>query len=196
MPYKYRLRTLFIVISFFCFLVVPIRLFEIQILRGKEYQKMVEERRIRHDQTDAPRGRILSRDGVVLAAEQPAFDIQIRFREVEDELDLGERLSNALGRPMPEIHDTLKALKKDVVANALKSARKQARRNRRTKGFKYLLADHVPIEAGANENELPKGSSRHSSMNSNSGSTSVVLPISGRSSSTKLQSGSASTGAT
>ncbi|MDP6504811.1 MAG: hypothetical protein QF886_14425, partial [Planctomycetota bacterium] len=115
MRYRTRLSTLFGIISLFCFVVVPIRLFQLQILNGGYYRKAVEERRVRQDSVDAPRGKIVDRNGLILAREVPAYELQIYFRRFDDpkydRKDSVKKISKAVGMSEGEIYRQLNELR-------------------------------------------------------------------------------------
>src|SRR4030065_2603919 len=99
------------------FLILFAKLFEVQVIKGKYYQTLSRENRIRHVVIPAPRGRILTRSG-----EELATNVEIKKRvkfvsngsfEITDDLTgateeefitdykrvypLGDKFSHALG---------------------------------------------------------------------------------------------------
>ena len=168
MRYRTRLTILFSVISFFCFVIVPLRVFEIQILGHEHYKQMVEERRIRQDPVNAPRGKVLTRDGVVLASEHPAYDLKLHFRVIVDKKDkereresrLMARLPSLVGLTSNELAGKLEQLRETVIRDRLKEARAHVNAGIRLVGFKYRLAREIelkPTDAARIQEELPEG---------------------------------------
>ncbi len=58
------------------------RLAQLQLIQGPEFLSRSEQNSIRTVRLDAPRGRILDRDGRVLASTRPAFDLEVMPSEV------------------------------------------------------------------------------------------------------------------
>jgi len=158
--YRTRLLIFFGSIGFLCFLVVPVRLLQLQILNRGHYAEMVEDRRIRTDAIDAPRGKIVTSDGIVLACDSPAYDLQILFRAVEDEAATVTKLASALREPREETAQRLEELRQRMVRNRLEEARRDARAGRRLRGFKYRLAERLRLSSASRravEEALPDG---------------------------------------
>jgi penicillin-binding protein 2 len=66
------------------FTVILGRLWYIQIARGESYHRVSTENVIQDVEIDAPRGRIYGRDGIVLAENRTAFDVELRPHIVRD----------------------------------------------------------------------------------------------------------------
>jgi penicillin-binding protein 2 len=73
------------------FLVVLLRLWYLQVLSGEYYAELARGNRIRVIPQEAPRGIVYDRNGVILAFNRPAFNIQLI---PEDTPDLAEALGN------------------------------------------------------------------------------------------------------
>lgn len=71
---KQRINIATGVILFFA-LILVVRLWFLQILRGDEYLRLSENNRVRVQKIGAPRGYILDRDGQVLVANRPYFNV-------------------------------------------------------------------------------------------------------------------------
>jgi len=158
--YRTRLLIFFGAISFLCFMVVPARLLHLQLLNQSHYAEMVEGRRIRTDAIDAPRGKIVSSDGVVLACDSPAYSLQILFRAIEDEDGTVAGLASALREPREATARRLEELRQRMVLNRLKEARRDARAGKKLLGFKYRLAEKLaltPSSRSTVEEALPEG---------------------------------------
>jgi penicillin-binding protein 2 len=92
-------RKQLLIIIIVCFLVIIIKLFQLQIIGGKRYFRLAEANRIRKIYTPAPRGKVLDRHNIPLADSRPAFAISVipcemdsltiinlmRFAEIDDE---------------------------------------------------------------------------------------------------------------
>jgi len=70
---KYTLRILIFAVVF----ILIGRLFQLQILSTGYYKGLSERDRIRREIIPAPRGRILSREGKILAESRPSFSLMI-----------------------------------------------------------------------------------------------------------------------
>jgi penicillin-binding protein 2 len=70
------------------------RLAQLQLIQGAELRSKSEQNSIRTVRLDAPRGRILDREGRVLASTRPAFDLEVMPSEVHG----SERTYRALGQ--------------------------------------------------------------------------------------------------
>lgn len=81
-------------IIFFFLILIALALAYTQIIRGGYYHGQSLDNRIRVVSIDAPRGRILDRNGVVLADNRPTFNINIIPQDIED----ADTLFTFLGR--------------------------------------------------------------------------------------------------
>jgi len=62
---------------------VVVRLGYMQVLRAEHYRQEGRERRIRVKFPDAPRGRILARDGTVLAEDRPVLSVCVVLKDID-----------------------------------------------------------------------------------------------------------------
>ncbi|PKQ28684.1 MAG: penicillin-binding protein 2 [Candidatus Anoxymicrobium japonicum] len=86
------------------FVILFTRLWFMQIVSGNEYQKRAEGNRIREISVDAPRGRILDRNGRVLVKNRETLTISVVPAEVGEEKSIViARLSRLLGIGQKEI---------------------------------------------------------------------------------------------
>jgi penicillin-binding protein 2 len=150
--YRTRLFIFFGLICFFCFAVVPARLFQLQVLNKNYYTEMVEQRSIRTDPVDAPRGKITTADGVVLGFDSPAYDLQILFRAIKDGKATAAKLAEALREPEKAVAQRLDDLRQTIVAERLTEARRETAAGIRLVGFRYKLAERLRLKPGS----LPK----------------------------------------
>lgn len=104
-----RRLVLFRAVVVLAFIAIFARLFQLQILEGKENRKLADENRIRVVRRLAPRGTIFDRNGRVLASSRLAFSL----RAVPQELgvagwdDPAAGLSHTLGLPVDELRQSL-----------------------------------------------------------------------------------------
>jgi penicillin-binding protein 2 len=93
----------FIVIA--AFLLLAMRLWQLQILQGKEYRKISEANRLRIISIPAPRGIIFDRNGLPLVENSPYFSASIVPNEFDK--DRVVPLSRILNLPAEEIFDKI-----------------------------------------------------------------------------------------
>ena len=91
------------------FSVLFIRLWQLQILKGKEYKDLSENNRIRLRKVLPLRGRILDRKGRVLATNRPSFSVTVIPEDVLDVRRLSKRLSSLLGMDAKAISQKITA---------------------------------------------------------------------------------------
>jgi penicillin-binding protein 2 len=87
------------------FLIILIRLWQLQILQGDEYRRISESNRLRVIGTPAPRGIIFDRNGFPLVKNAPYFCVSL----IPGEFDSGDiaALSKLLDMPVDEITDRI-----------------------------------------------------------------------------------------
>ena len=78
------------------FLLVTGELTYLQVLRGQYYYNLSKNNRIRVVPVRARRGRILDRNGLVLAGNRLSFDISVIPQDVKDEEELFDYLADVL----------------------------------------------------------------------------------------------------
>lgn len=83
-------------VAAFVFLLLLLRLWQLQIINDEHYRNLSEKNRIRYIPVAAQRGRIFDRDGQLLADNRPAFDVAVLRQDVDDPALLVERLSGFL----------------------------------------------------------------------------------------------------
>ncbi len=91
-----RLKVLRVIIIFL-FGLIAAHLFYIQILRGRYYYDLSRNNRIRVVALEGRRGKILDRNGVILADNRVAFNVMVVPQEIEDRDELLAFLEKALG---------------------------------------------------------------------------------------------------
>ena len=85
------------------FIVLFTRLWFMQIVAGDEYRKKAEGNRIREISLEAPRGRLMDRNGTVLVRNRNALTISVVPAELGNDEKVIERLSKLLGMGEKEI---------------------------------------------------------------------------------------------
>jgi penicillin-binding protein 2 len=103
---KYKWCRLILVVTM---IVLSIRLWDLQIMRGSEMRKLSEQNRIRIKKVLAPRGVIYDRNGKVLADTRPSFNIYVTAEDIKDFNQTVDGLANLMGIDREEIVDKLKA---------------------------------------------------------------------------------------
>lgn len=89
------------IVTLSIFLILSIRLFQLQLLQKTHYKTLSERNRIRREMISPPRGKILSREGKILAESRPSFSLIIHPYYI-DSTEIN-RLSEALGKQRKEI---------------------------------------------------------------------------------------------
>lgn len=105
-----RLKIIRITI-FALFVILVLNLGYVQVIRGPYYHNLSVNNRIRVVPIESRRGRILDRNGVVLADSRIAFDIMVVPQEIEDEESLFRYLGKVLKEDPQEL---LKRFKQDI----------------------------------------------------------------------------------
>jgi len=80
-------------IVLFIFLLILIRLWQLQVIKGSEMKRLSENNRIRVVRLTAPRGIIFDRDGNRLAENRPGFDLTVVREDLKDIEALTESLA-------------------------------------------------------------------------------------------------------
>ena len=80
--YRQRLtRVVFFVVA--AFVILFVRLFYLQIIKGEELRRLSENNCIRLQTTDPSRGLIYDRNGVLLVDNRPSFDLSIILKDAK-----------------------------------------------------------------------------------------------------------------
>lgn len=90
------------------FIILLSGLFYIQVIRSDYFYNLSKRNIIRIVPLDAARGRILDRNGVVLADSIPSFNLSIIPQEVEDKTKLLLKISKLLNFPLKELAQNYK----------------------------------------------------------------------------------------
>jgi len=91
----------------FAFMILIIRLWYLQIIRGDDLKHLSENNRIRLVRIPAPRGRIQDSQGKILVDNRPAFDVSIIPEEVTDWQELSRNLGKILAISPEDIERVL-----------------------------------------------------------------------------------------
>jgi penicillin-binding protein 2 len=99
--------TIAIYLAIFVFGVFVVRLWDLQIIKGKEYRKINERNRLRVIDIPAPRGIIYDRNNKVLVKNVPSFDISVVKEDIPRDLDTLSKLGRLIGLSLDEINSYL-----------------------------------------------------------------------------------------
>jgi penicillin-binding protein 2 len=91
---------------FLFFGLIIMALFYMQIIRGEHYHAQSVNNRIRLVPSDAPRGRIFDRNGIVLADNRPSYNIAVIPQDVEDATSLFAFLGRVLDKDARSVQKT------------------------------------------------------------------------------------------
>lgn len=100
-----------LVVVLVAFVVIFLRLFYIQVIRGEEYRRLSMNNSIRLQNIDPHRGLIFDRYGNLLADNRPSFDINIILKDARPLQETISRLSDHLRVPSEELLSKLGASK-------------------------------------------------------------------------------------
>lgn len=106
-----QLKGRFAALGFVVFVVLGVllaRLWSMQVLNGSEFVVLAEDNRVREISLEAPRGRILDREGTPLVTNRPTLAVCVAPTVIEDE-ELLYDLSALLDVPVDEIRDRLES---------------------------------------------------------------------------------------
>lgn len=85
------------------FIVLFVRLFYLQVIKGDELRRLSENNCIRLQSTDPPRGLIFDRNGVLLVDNRPSFDLNIILKDAKPVKDTIQKLSRIIHVPESEL---------------------------------------------------------------------------------------------
>jgi len=99
-----------VIIGSIIFGILVLRLWALTVLGGAEYAERASQNTLRQLPVEAPRGRILDRDGTAIVTNAPARQVQLDLQSVpEEELQrLLGRLATILDKPLADIQKTVK----------------------------------------------------------------------------------------
>ena len=85
------------------FIVLFVRLFYLQVIKGDELRRLSENNCIRLQSTDPPRGLIYDRNGVLLVDNRPSFDLTIILKDAKPVEKTIQKLSRYIHVPESEL---------------------------------------------------------------------------------------------
>ncbi|MBW2054356.1 MAG: penicillin-binding protein 2 [Deltaproteobacteria bacterium] len=85
------------------FFILLIRLFYLQVVQGQELRRLSENNCIRLQSTDASRGMIFDRNGILLVDNRPAFDLSIILKDAKPVDRTIEKLAKLVKVPVSEL---------------------------------------------------------------------------------------------
>lgn len=100
--YKQRLIWVMLCVSG-AFFILLIRLFYLQVIQGQELRRLSENNCIRLQSTDASRGMIFDRNGILLVDNRPAFDLSIILKDAKPVDRTIEKLAKLIEVPVSEL---------------------------------------------------------------------------------------------
>lgn len=94
------------------FLLLFLRLFYLQILKGDEFELFSKENRIRLINSPAPRGKILDRKSKEIVVNRPSFDLKVFPNELKNIKEVSGMLSGIIDMDSVEIEEAILKAKK------------------------------------------------------------------------------------
>jgi penicillin-binding protein 2 len=114
--FRKKSRILIVVIGLL-FAAILLGLFNMQILKRRQYEEQAASNRLRFMEIRAPRGRIMDRNRVILADNRPSYSIVVIPEDITDIKTIAPNLAKLLGSDPKEIEDKFtKALSKPFEA--------------------------------------------------------------------------------
>ncbi|HNQ62378.1 MAG TPA: penicillin-binding protein 2 [Syntrophorhabdaceae bacterium] len=93
----------------FTLIILCVRLWDLQIMKGNEMRKLSEQNRIRVKKVIAPRGIIYDKKGKILADTRPSFNMYITPEDIKDFNQTVDGLAKLINLDREEILDKLKS---------------------------------------------------------------------------------------
>ncbi len=87
------------------FAIYFLRLWDLQIIKGKEFKKIAESNRLRIVEIPAPRGVIYDRNDMPLVKNIPSFDISVVTEDLPEDPEMLEELGRLVGLSSEEIRE-------------------------------------------------------------------------------------------
>ncbi|MDH4139019.1 MAG: penicillin-binding protein 2 [Coriobacteriia bacterium] len=116
-PFREQLRGRFAVLGIVVLVslgVLLVRLWSMQVLAGADYVALANDNRVREITLDAPRGRILDRDGEELVSNRASLAVSVAPSAKDDE-EMLYRLSILLDRPLEEIKERVASTREEAL---------------------------------------------------------------------------------
>ena len=110
MIYSFKIRLLSIVgVIALCLSVVLGRAFQIQVLKGKHFQQLALSQQQRTVNLEPKRGKIMDRNGRILAISVPVRSLFVRPVEISSKREVSKKLAPLLGIPLKKLDRQLKS---------------------------------------------------------------------------------------
>ncbi|MBA4416930.1 MAG: penicillin-binding protein 2 [Syntrophus sp. (in: bacteria)] len=104
-PWKFKWCRLILIVTM---VVLSLRLWDLQVMRGGEMRRLSEQNRIRVKKVIAPRGVIFDKSGRVLADTRPSFNLYITPEDIKDFSQTVDGLAKLLNIDREDILEKLK----------------------------------------------------------------------------------------
>jgi penicillin-binding protein 2 len=104
--YKQRIIGVILIVSI-CLVVLLVRLFFLQIIKGAEYRRLSENNSIRLQRIEPFRGIVYDRNGKMLVDNRPSYDVSIITRDAKPVNDTLGKLAGYLEEPAQELIEKL-----------------------------------------------------------------------------------------
>jgi penicillin-binding protein 2 len=101
----------FLIFLAIAFLVIFVRLWFLQVIKGPEYRRMSENNRIRIRETPADRGMLLDRKGRILAHNRPSFEALLVPEDLKGNPEVLARVKDMLKLDPDDIQQKIKSAK-------------------------------------------------------------------------------------
>ena len=102
------------------FLLIFIRLWHLQVIKGNEFRRLSENNRIRIRENPADRGMLLDRKGRILAHNRPSFEVYLVPEDLKKNPEVLAKVGEMLNMTQDEMKSKLESLKKRPPFKAVK----------------------------------------------------------------------------
>jgi penicillin-binding protein 2 len=102
------------------FLLIFIRLWHLQVIKGNEFRRLSENNRIRIRENTADRGMLLDRKGRILAHNRPSFEVYLIPEDLKKNPEVLVKVGEMLNMTQDEMKSKLQGLKKRPPFKAVK----------------------------------------------------------------------------
>jgi penicillin-binding protein 2 len=108
--FRQRLTMLMVVVSLVA-MVLVLRLFYLQVVKGQEFRRLSLNNSIRLQSIDAPRGFVFDRHGTLLVDNRPSFDLYISLKDARPLDETLKRLAPHTGMPLDVLSVKVEAVR-------------------------------------------------------------------------------------
>src|SRR5512139_931960 len=102
----------FLAVLILAFIVLVIRLWQLEVIRGSEFLRLSENNRIRLRETRAERGMLLDHNGEILAHNRPYFEVSLVPEDVKGNSEVLPLVGDILKMDPDEIQERLRNVKR------------------------------------------------------------------------------------